>query len=167
MPNIMTALKAEIVRLARKEAKAFTAPLRKPANATRLTLADLKRRVAALENQIKQADAQLAKAPRPEPAGEAASPENRISGKGVRSLRRKLALSQDDFARLVGVSPNSVSLWEGKPGMLRLRKTTLAAVLAARGLNAHEAKAKLEEQKAKKPAGAAKGKTRKGKKSQQ
>ena len=50
--------------------------------------------------------------------------------------------------------------------MLRLRKATLAAVLAARGLNAREAKAKLEEQKAKKPAGVAKGKTRKGKKSQ-
>lgn len=166
MSNVITALKAEISRIARKEAKALTAPLRKPANATRLTLADLKRRVAALEKQIRQADAQLAKEPRPEPAGEAASPENRISGKGVRSLRRKLGLSQDAFARLVGVSPNSVSLWEGKPGMLRLRKATLAAVLAARGLNAREAKAKLEEQKAKKPAGVAKGKTRKGKKSQ-
>jgi hypothetical protein len=31
MPNIMTALKAEIVRLARKEVKAATAPIRKPA----------------------------------------------------------------------------------------------------------------------------------------
>ena len=61
MSNVITALKAEISRIARKEAKALTAPLRKPANATRLTLADLKRRVAALEKQIRQADAQLAK----------------------------------------------------------------------------------------------------------
>ena len=51
MSNIMTALKAEIVRLARKEVKAAIAPLRKPANATRLTLADLKRRVAARSDE--------------------------------------------------------------------------------------------------------------------
>lgn len=34
MPDIMTVLKAEIVRLARKEAKAATDPIRKPAGAT-------------------------------------------------------------------------------------------------------------------------------------
>ena len=49
MANVITALKAEIARIARKEARQAVAPLRKPANTTRLTLADLKRRVAALE----------------------------------------------------------------------------------------------------------------------
>jgi DNA-binding transcriptional regulator YiaG len=156
MPNIMTALKAEIVRLARKEVKAATDPIRKPANATRLTLADLKRRVSALEKQLKQASAQLAKVPLPEPAQEPASPKNWISGKGVRSLRQKLGLSQEAFAKLVGVSPNCVYQWEAKPGMLRLREKTRAAVFAARELGAREAKAKLAEMasaKKAKPAG--------------
>jgi DNA-binding transcriptional regulator YiaG len=145
MPNIMIALKTEIVRLARKEVKAATDPIRKPANTTRLTLADLKRRVAALEKQLKQANAQLAKVPLQEPAPEPASPKNWISGKGVRSMRQKLGLSQDAFAKLVGVSPNCVYQWESKPGMLGLRTATKAALLAARGLTAGEAKAKLEE----------------------
>ncbi len=152
MPNIMTALKAEIVRLARKEAKAATDPIRKPANTTRLTLADLKRRVAALEKQLKQANSQLAKVPLPEPAAEPTSPKNWISGKGVRSLRQNLGLSQDAFSKMVGVSPNCVYQWESKPGMLRLRTATKAALLAARGLTAGEAKAKLEEMGKAKPA---------------
>jgi DNA-binding transcriptional regulator YiaG len=156
MPNIMTALKAEIVRLARKEVKAATDPIRKPANVTRLTLADLKRRVAALEKQLKQADARLAKIPQPVPEEAPAKAKGWISGKGVRSLRQKLGLSQEAFAKLVGVSPNGVYQWEAKPGMLRLREKTRAAVFAARELGAREAKAKLAEMasaKKAKPAG--------------
>ena len=106
MANIITALKAEIVRLARKEAKALTAPLRKPANATRLTLADLKRRVAALEQENKRMAASLSKVPQPEPQEEpatAAKAKGWVSGKGILSMRRKLGLSQEAFAQLVGV----------------------------------------------------------------
>ena len=143
MANIMTVLKAEIVRLARKEAKALTAPLRKPANTTRLTLADLKRRVAALEQENKRLAALLSKVPQPAPAEEPAKAKGWISGKGILSMRRKLGLSQEAFAQLVGVSPNAVYQWERKSGMLRLRKKTRAAVMAARELGAREAKAKL------------------------
>ena len=145
MANIMTVLKAEIVRLARKEAKALTAPLRKPANTTRLTLADLKRRVAALEQENKRLAALLSKVPQPAPAEEPAKAKGWISGKGILSMRRKLGLSQEAFAQLVGVSPNAVYQWERKSGMLRLRSKTQAAVMSVRELGAREAKAKLAE----------------------
>jgi len=163
MANVITALKAEIARIARKEAKALTAPLRKPANATRLTLADLKRRVAALEQENKRMAASLSKVPQPEPQEEpatAAKAKGWVSGKVVRSLRRKLGLSQESFAQLVGVSPNAVYQWERKSGMLRLRSKTQAAVMAVRGLGAREAKAKLAEMAAAKKAQPA-GKTKK------
>jgi len=160
MANIITALKAEIVRLARKEAKALTAPLRKPANTTRLTLADLKRRVAALEQENKRMAASLSKIPQPAPAEEPAKDKGWISGKGILSMRRKLGLSQETFAQLVGVSPNAVYNWERKSGMLRLRSKTQAAVMAVRGLGAREAKAKLAEMAAAKKAQPA-GKTKK------
>ena len=71
----------------------------------------------------------------------------------MRSLRRKIGLSQDAFAKLVGVSSNAVYQWESKPGMLRLRDNTRAALLAVRKLGAREAKARLA---AMKPAGKAK-----------
>ncbi len=152
MSNIITALKAEIVRLARKEVKAAIGPLRKPANATRLTLADLKRRVAALEQENKRMAALLSKVPQPVPQEEPAKAKGWISGKGVRSLRQKLGLSQEAFAKLVGVSPNAVYQWERKSGMLRLRAKTRTAVMAVRDLGAREAKAKLAEMAAVKKA---------------
>lgn len=143
MSNIITALKAEIARIARKEAKQAVAPLHKPTTGARHVLADLKRRVAALEKENKRMAALLSKIPQPEPLEEPAKARNWISGKGVRSLRQKLGLSQEAFAKLVGVSPNCVYQWESKPGMLRLRETTRAAVFAARELGAREAKEKL------------------------
>jgi len=152
MANIMTALKAEISRTARKEVKAAIAPIRKPANTTRLTLADLKRRVAALEKENKRLTALLSQMPQPEPAEEPAKVKGRISGKGILSLRRKLGLSQEAFAKLVGVSPNAVYQWERKSGMLRLRSKTQAAVMSVRELGAREAKAKLAEMAAAKKA---------------
>ena len=140
MSNIITALKAEIARIARKEAKQAVAPLHKPTVGARHVLADLKRRVAALEKENKRMAALLSKIPQPEPKEEPAKAKGWISGKGVRSLRQKLGLSQDAFAKLVGVSPNCVYQWESKPGMLRLRENTRAAVFAARDLGAREAK---------------------------
>jgi DNA-binding transcriptional regulator YiaG len=152
MANIMSVLKSEISRIARKEARAATAPLRKPKGATRSTLADLKRRVAALEKENKRMAALLSKLPQPEPKVEPAKAKGWISGKGVRSLRQKLGLSQGAFAKLLGVGPHTIYKWESKPGMLRLRGKTRPALMAARQLGAREAKAKLAEMAAAKKA---------------
>ena len=147
MANVITELKAEIARIARKQAKQAVAPLRKPATGARHALADLKRRVAALEQDNKRLAALLSKVPQPAPAEEPAEAKGWISGKGILSMRRKLGLSQEAFAQLVGVSPNAVYQWERKSGMLRLRSKTQAAVMAARKLGSREAKAKLAEMK--------------------
>ena len=145
MSTFAKSFKDEVTRLARKEAKAAIAPLRKPSGATRSALADLKRRVATLEKETRRLAALLAKCPQPEPVTTPVSPRNWISGKGVRSLRQKLGLSQEAFAKLVGVTPNCICLWECKPGMLRMRDATKAAVFAVRQLGAREAKQKLAE----------------------
>jgi DNA-binding transcriptional regulator YiaG len=143
MSTFATSFKQEVVRLARKEAKSAVSPVRKPAWAMRLDVAELKRRVAALERENKRLGGLLAKIPQPEPEAAPAGARNWISGKGVRSLRQKLGLSQEAFAKLVGVSANAVGLWESKPGTLRLRDVTKAAVMAVRGLGAREARERL------------------------
>ena len=140
----MTVLKAEITRVARKEAKASVEPLLKQSGVTRATLADLKRRIDVLEKASKHLNVTLAK-PEPQPETVPVSTREWISGKGVKSLRQKLGLSQAEFAKLVGVTPNAVYLWESKPGMLKLRSATKASVMAVRGYSAKEAKAKLAE----------------------
>jgi len=151
MPNIVQVLKAEISRISRHEAKQAVAPFRKPTVAARRTFADLKRRVAILEKANNRLSALIAKIPQPEPVAAPTGSRNWISGKGVRSLRQKLGLSQEAFAKLVGVSPQGVYQWESKPGMLRMRDATKAAVMAVRGLGAREAKARLAEMKTAKP----------------
>lgn len=145
MPNIANVLKDEIARIARKEAKQAGVPLQKSTAGARRTFADLKRRVAALEKECKRMAGLLAKVPQPDVQQEPAKTKGWISGKGIRSLRQKLGLSQESFAKLVQVTPNAVYQWEKKNGMLRLRERTRAAVFAARALGAREAKAKLAE----------------------
>jgi DNA-binding transcriptional regulator YiaG len=63
----------------------------------------------------------------------------RFSAKGVRALRRKLKLSQADFAKLVDISDLAVYQWEKKEGKLALRQTTRTKLAEIRGFGRREA----------------------------
>jgi DNA-binding transcriptional regulator YiaG len=139
----MSALKTEIVRLSRKEAKAATNPLRKPLIAGRKAVADLKRRVASLEKDNRRLAAVLAKVPQPVAAPATASGA-RLTGRGMRKLRRHLDLSAAALGKLVNVTKYSVYDWEKHNDLLRLRPTTRAAILSIRHLGVREAKARLQ-----------------------
>jgi DNA-binding transcriptional regulator YiaG len=146
MPNVEKALKAEITRISRKEIKTAIGGLGKSNINLKKIVADLKKRVASLEEENKRLTAgtrkqktEVAEKP-PEEAGKA-----RLTSKGIRSLRKRLRLTQADFAKLIGATPHSVCLWEKKEGPLRLRDKTRAALLSIRGLGAREAKRKLGE----------------------
>jgi DNA-binding XRE family transcriptional regulator len=71
------------------------------------------------------------------------SKKARFTSRGIRSLRRKLRLSQADFGKLVGTTAHSVYLWERKEDALSLRDKTKAAILSIRGLGAKEEREKL------------------------
>ncbi len=163
MPNIAKAFKDEIIRLSRKEAKAAIAPVRKPSIAARKALACLKKRVSALEKATKSLSAILSNIPVQKPVVEEGK-NVRITGKGMRSLRKRLRLTQTAFARLVGVSGQNAYQWERKNGPLRVRDATKAAILAIRNLTATEARARLAQMPAKKAKPAAKRRRRKGRK---
>lgn len=149
MPNIAKVLKEEISRISRHEAKVAITPIRKPTLKLRKDVANLKSRLAALEKAYKALQALMTKcqAAQPEPATEQADKVEKgwISGKGIKSLRKRLGLSQKEFGKLTGVTGHAVVLWESKSGMLNLRKATKAAVFAVRGLGAREAKQRLAE----------------------
>jgi len=69
----------------------------------------------------------------------------RLTSRGIRSLRKKLRLSQLDFGKLLGTTAGAVYLWEKKEGALSLRDKTRAAILSIRVLGAKEAREKLDE----------------------
>jgi DNA-binding transcriptional regulator YiaG len=146
MSNIAKVLKAEIMRISRKETKGATQGIGKSNTLLRKIVADLKKRVVLLEKENKRLVATMKKyqVESPQKPDEETS-KARLTSKGIRSLRNKLALSQAGFAKLAGVTTHAVYLWENKGGALSLRDKTKAALLSIKGLGAREAKEKLAE----------------------
>ena len=146
MSNIAKVLKAEIMRISRKEAKGATQGVGKSNTWLKKIVADLKKRVVLLEKQNKSLVETMRKyqieSPQ-KPDGETS--KARLTSKGIRSLRRKLRLSQLDFGKLLGTTAHSVYLWEKKGGALKLRDKTRQALLSIRELGARDAKEKLAE----------------------
>ncbi|MDI6774694.1 MAG: hypothetical protein QME60_04765 [Verrucomicrobiota bacterium] len=141
MPNIGQALKEEIRRLAKKEAKVQVAGLKKDIARLKKIAVALRRQIAQLnrDNELLLASEKRRHQPASQAVGRA-----RVTSKGVRALRRKLRLSQGDFAKLVGVSTMSVFLWEKKTGALKVKDAARAGILALRGMGAREAKQRLK-----------------------
>jgi DNA-binding transcriptional regulator YiaG len=152
MPKLAEVLRGEIIRISRREARVATAGIREAKIRLTKTVADLKRRIAKLQGENKWLVAaekkRLAQKPQITPE---TSRKARLTSKGIRRLRRKLGLSQANFAKLLGASTQTVHMWETKEGPLRLRGNTLASVLSAREMGARDAKRRIAELETKKP----------------
>lgn len=138
MPSFAETLKAEILRLARKEVKREVAQLRKQVASHRTALAALRRQLAEVERQGKRrARAAVAK-----PAS-AKKTSARFSPKGLKSFREKLGLSAASVGQLLAVSGQTVYNWEVGKG--RPKPEQLMALQALRGMGKRAVMAKLEE----------------------
>lgn len=137
MPNIASLLKAEIVRLARKQVRAETLALKKAVTVYRSDIAALKRRADAVERQLRQAQ-KPTKADRvQEPVDNAST--LRFSAKGLASHRKRLRLSANDMGLLLGASGQSVYKWES--GEARPRAKHMPRIAAVRSLGRKQAAA--------------------------
>lgn len=142
MPNLASALKAEIARIARKELRGDLDALKKASASYRREIAALKRRNTDLERQLKHAVRGASRAePKTDTTGE--DRQLRFSPTRLAAQRKKLGLSAANFAKLIGVSGLSVYKWEN--GQARPRRTQLEAIAAVRGIGKREASAKLEQ----------------------
>ncbi len=126
MANVMKELKSEISRIARSEIKAALAPIKSVNASQRKYIADLRRQVGELEKENKQLARELEKLgaviPKPEPEEETGRAW--ITAAGIRSMRKRLKLSQKAFADLAGVSLPTVANWEStkNKGKLNIRR---------------------------------------------
>jgi DNA-binding transcriptional regulator YiaG len=144
--NIAQVLKLEISRISKHEAKLLTSTTRSTAIQLKKTTADLKNRLATLEKSnkelIKQVEFLVTAIPKPVQEAEV---KGWISGKGVKYLRKKLGLTQEELGKLTGVSLGGVRAWERQAGMLKMRETTKKAIMAIRGIGKVEARKRLDE----------------------
>jgi chromosome segregation ATPase len=96
-------LKSEISRVARKEIRGETTALKKAVSAYRAEIAALKRRMQAMEQNLRRLTKASAKAA-PAVADEASPGTVRFSAKTLATQRKRLKLSANDCGLLVGAS---------------------------------------------------------------
>ena len=141
MSNVVDTLKQEILRLAEKQAEAQVRKAKKVAAQYRSETVELRRLAKQQAKEIKYLKKQLQ-------IGEV-QPEDvelagiRYSGKSVRAQRRRLGLTCERYARLVGVSTLTIQNWES--GKSRPRRQQLLALVAVRNIGKRAALAKLAE----------------------
>lgn len=144
MSSVMKELKTEISRLARKELSKELEPVRRVNATQRGLIADLRRQLVVLQkdlNALRKAVPAPVESPEPE-AAKSRRPKGKrgrkktdarkgfwITGKGVRSLRKRLGVSQTELGSLVGVSTWTVVNWEAAEGKIALRRKDTAARL--------------------------------------
>lgn len=141
MPNIASALRAEITRIARKSIREETSSLKQAIAGYRLEIAALKRRAQVLEQQIKRTGKGANQAAAPLEAKDGSS--LRFSATGFARNRQRLGLSQKDYGALIGASALSVYKWE--KGEVRPRQRYLEAIAHTRSIGKKEAVARLNQ----------------------
>jgi DNA-binding transcriptional regulator YiaG len=142
MPNIATAFREEILRLARKEIRMQTSVLKKASAQYRRDIAELKRRIAELQRKVSLLEKQARKELSAQPA-EVDIEQVRFSAKGLRSHRQRLGLSAADYGKLIGVTGQTIYSWERETS--RPRRQQVARIAALRHLGKREARGRLEQ----------------------
>lgn len=143
MANIAKVLKDEIARISRREGRALTAKLNRQSAQHRRDLATLKRLIAAHARKVSFLEAQERKrvgkpvANLPEDAADGV----RFQARGLKSHRAKTGLSAADYGKLIGVTGQSIYMWE--QGKTKPRKKQMAALATLRGLGKRQADQRL------------------------
>ena len=141
MPNVATILKTEIARVARKEVRGETVPLKKAVSAYRSEIAALKRRAQTLEQALKRLSKVHVTVSRADTVPD--EPRKfRFSAKSLASQRRRLGLSSVQCGLLLGASDQSVHNWEH--GKTRPLAKNMSAIAALRGMSKKDAIARLQ-----------------------
>lgn len=142
MANIAGVLREEISRLARREIRKQTDALKKASAQYRKDIAKMKRQVAGLQRRLVPLEKQVTRAVST-PVAEAKTDGVRFTAKGLRSQRKRLALSAADYGKLIGVTGQSVYSWERE--VSRPRKQQVARIASLRHLGKREVQVRLEQ----------------------
>ena len=143
MGILETTIKSEIVRLAKRELKRVTVPLRRDVRSLKMTVSQLRKTLSGLERLAARRGSELLG----EKAKLSASPEElekaRFSPRLIMALRKRLGLTQKELATLAGVTVGAIFQWE--KGMFDPRDDKKAVLVALRKLGRRQVKMLLEE----------------------
>jgi DNA-binding transcriptional regulator YiaG len=147
MANIAALLKQEITRIVRKELKTEADSLKKTSTRYRSEIAELKRRVASLEQQLKAAERHSRKqATQAVPAAAEPAGNIRFRADGLKKHRERLGLSAPVLASILGVSPQTIYNWES--GTSKPSKQMVTNIATLRKMGKREFQERLATMKA-------------------
>lgn len=132
MSNFATLFKTEVTRLTRKELKLQVDPLRKQVAAQRKVILGLKQDIAKLQKASASASRAGSARVVVERAEDAPATRARFSAGGLKKLRTRLGLTREAFAPLLGVSSQTIYIWES--GQARPRQGSVDKLAIVRGM---------------------------------
>lgn len=145
MPKLIAAMREEISRVTRQELKACVASMNRAFAAQSKEIAALRRQVAAVMRGLTAIQSRTDGLPLPledaDQDGDASSGALRFSPKGLRAHRKRLKLSAEQFAKLLGVSAPSIYAWE--QGRVRPRARQLRALSTLRAMSKRDLQLRL------------------------
>ncbi len=149
MGKVEGVIKSEIIRLARRELRQNFVPLNRDVRSMKTTLSQLRKAVSGLQRFV----AQQEKAMKAQKTVLEAAPEEvkkaRFSPRLMKTLRKRLGVTQREMAALAGVTVGAIYQWE--KGIFEPRGEKKKVLVALRKLRRREARRLLEEKKAERP----------------
>ena len=143
MGKLETSIKSEIERLAKREIRKVSVPLKRDVLTLKNTVSKIRKAILPLERFAARQQKELAKREiRLEVTPEEIK-KSRVSPRLIQSLRKKLRISQKKLSILVGVTVGAVHNWEA--GKFSPKSEMKGALAALRKLGRSEVKKLLEE----------------------
>ncbi len=136
-------LRSEIVRLAKRETKRITLPLGRDVRALKNVVSQLRRSVLIVEKWATQQQKEMRKEKIPLEAAPDEVKKSRFSPRLIRSLRKRLGISQKEMATLAGVTVGAIYQWE--QGIFEPRGNKKSVLVALRKLGRRAVRKLLEE----------------------
>ncbi len=147
MGKVEGIIRSEIVRLAKREVRKIFVPLGRDVCTMKATVSHLRKTVSGLERLAALQQKEMEKGGVPLKATPEEVKMSRFSPRLIRSLRKRLGLSQKEMATLAGVTIGAVYQWES--GKFDPRGEKKAVLVALRKLGKRGARKLLEQKAAK------------------
>ena len=160
MGKLEATIKSEIERLAKRELRKVSVPLKRDVRSLKITVSQFRKAILPLQRFTTAQQKELAKREVKLELSPEEIKKSRFSPRLVRTLRKKLKISQRELAILVGVSMTAIQNWEA--GKVTPRTEKKARLGALRKLGRTEIK-KLLVQKASETPKGRKSRKRRGK----
>jgi DNA-binding transcriptional regulator YiaG len=145
MAKLEMILKAEIVRLSKREMRKVTVPLGREVRSLKSMVSHLRKTVSLLEKFAARQQSQMASDRSRLQAAPEEMKKARFSPRLIRLLRKRLRITQRELAALAGVTVGAIYQWE--QGLFEPRDDKKGALVALRKLGRREVKRLLAEKK--------------------